>query len=189
MGKYGKACKKAWRCKGKHEKALLERVTDVWVDGSGGASKAVREALVNAFIHRCLEHIKRNIKSERKKNNPDAKKRRLDKAKSAILDAIIDRVMTSADFPSNAEFEACWKDAFARLEDPNDWGSPLFLKYLSKYSLDENHCAPQNSWRIESILAVVFQEVQLVGDKAKAFGVAMASRLMGWMIYVKTMTC
>ena len=53
------------------------RVSDIWVDGSGGCAKAIRDLSPLADVHRCLEHIKRNIDQESGKKAPGKRTRRL----------------------------------------------------------------------------------------------------------------
>ena len=46
------------------ERPVKARVSDVWLDGSGGSARAVQETLPNCFVHRCLQHIKKNVRDE-----------------------------------------------------------------------------------------------------------------------------
>ena len=43
---------------------IRERITDVVVDGSGGFAVGCERELSSAFVHRCLQHVKSNVKKE-----------------------------------------------------------------------------------------------------------------------------
>ena len=49
------------------------RVSDIWVDGHLGALTALEELLPTASIHRCLEHVKKNIRDEAGRKCPRKK--------------------------------------------------------------------------------------------------------------------
>ena len=40
------------------------RVSDIWVDGHLGALAALEELLPTASVHRCMEHVEKNITDE-----------------------------------------------------------------------------------------------------------------------------
>ena len=79
------------------------RVSEIYVDGSQAFSNAIGSLLPLVDLHRCLEHVKRNMKQEGSRKAPGKATRRLsDPAMRRYIDT---RVMFLADLPESMEFD------------------------------------------------------------------------------------
>ncbi len=92
------------------ERPIRERITDVVVDGSDRFAVGCERELSSAFVHRCLQHVKSNVKKEATTviNTDTGEKRMKDRA---LLPGWLDRIMVSSKFSSPLEFHTLWHDA------------------------------------------------------------------------------
>jgi len=109
---------------------LRSRLKDACVDGSGGFANALQEELPRTWIHRCLEHVKKNIKDEAPKMVDRATGKRRMTDRKELLPHLIDHVNVSSKFGVPQEFSVCWEAVIARLKDPDDWNEPDEAAYL-----------------------------------------------------------
>ena len=86
-------------------------VTNVVMDGAGGAINAASACFPDATLHRDLEHIKKDVKriGSRKKVDPE------------LTMEITEIIQFSAKVAHPLQFHVIWEDALRRLRDPEDW--------------------------------------------------------------------
>ena len=89
--------------------SLKDRIKDARVDGSGAFAEAVHEELPEAWVHRCLEHVKKNIKEEAATmvDKSSGKSRMSDRKE--LLPHLIDRLECSSKFCVPGDFSVCWQ--------------------------------------------------------------------------------
>ena len=111
-------------------------VTDAFLDCScfSGAAAECGEAM---YLHRCLQHVKKNIKAEAARKDPATGQRRLDNTE--LANVIVTWIEFSAWLPDWDEFDAFWREAFKRMENSassTDWNEPAMAKYLKEHIFD-----------------------------------------------------
>ena len=106
---------------------LLDRVSDMWMNGTGGGINAAEEEAL-AEVHRCLEHIKSNLKKESAKKDSGTGRRRL--RDPELLQEILDQVMFAATLPSDGESNLVVDNLLKRMESPTDWDEPAMASYM-----------------------------------------------------------
>ncbi len=89
--------------------------TDAFLDMAchQGAAAEFERSKHQLFLHRCLQHVKTNIKTESQRRDQATGKPRL--RNSELSDVIISWVETSAWFPSDCEFSCFWESILARM--------------------------------------------------------------------------
>lgn len=90
-------------------------VTNIVMDGAGGAIAATRSCFPMAVEHRDLEHVKRDFKR-------NAAKRKCD---TELSNHILDILQFSAKIAHPLHFHIIWEDTLRRLHDPEDWNQDL----------------------------------------------------------------
>ncbi len=85
------------------ERPIRERITDVVIDGSGGFAVGCERELSSAFVHRCLQHVKSNVKKESTTviNINPSEKRMKDRE---LLRGWLNRIIISSKFSSPLAF-------------------------------------------------------------------------------------
>ena len=97
----------------------------------------MREVGDTVYLHRCLQHVKTNVKAEAKKRDDVTGLRRLKDPE--LISPIIDWIETSAWFPSDLEFDTFWRSVFGRMESaesPTDFAEPAMAAYLKDHIFD-----------------------------------------------------
>ena len=91
------------------------------------------------YLHRCLQHVKGNLKSAAKAKDEETKCRRLHD--DDLLRRLVDFCEFAAFLPSNQEFDACMRSVVHRLESkgsPGAWDEKAMATYMRTYLLDES---------------------------------------------------
>ena len=86
--------------------------------------------------YRCLQHVKKNVKSESKKKNRETGVTRLRPVNRELLGPIIDWIEFSAPLPVGPEFTAFWESILDRMKNARcetDWNEPEMAEYLLKF--------------------------------------------------------
>ena len=96
--------------------------TDAFLDMAchQGAAAECERSKHQLFLHRCLQHVKTNIKTESQRRDQATGKPRL--RNSELSDVIISWVETSAWFPSDCEFSCFWEGILARMSSSAEAG-------------------------------------------------------------------
>ncbi|CAE7224230.1 unnamed protein product [Symbiodinium sp. CCMP2456] len=105
-------------------------VTNVVMDGAGGAINAASACFPDATLHRDLEHIKKDVKriGGRKKVDPE------------LTMEITEIIQFSAKVAHPLQFHVIWEDTLRRLRDPEDWNqdsAEKFADYLERWVLQK----------------------------------------------------
>ena len=110
---------------------------DLYIDGSGGGEAAFHAILAphGCRLHRCLRHIKKNVKESRTGCNAHVKK------------MVIDAIEFSAKLPTKMQFDALWESLLHRLADPNDLNEKNMADYLSETVLKKKDGQFRCTWQ------------------------------------------
>ena len=99
----------------------------------------VRDKGLDLFVHRCLQHVKSNIRDESGKRDVATGRTRLQNKE--LLGPIIDWVEFSAFLPSDIEFHSFWTSVLTRMssnQEETDFGELEMSLYLRKHILDSS---------------------------------------------------
>ena len=100
------------------------------------------------YLHRCLQHVKKNVKAAAKERTGD--KKGLSRLRNlGLLDSIIEWVEFSAWLPSDHEFDAFWRSILDRMRNARcetDWDEPDMASYLETHILDCSADLIKASW-------------------------------------------
>ncbi|CAE7487165.1 unnamed protein product, partial [Symbiodinium sp. CCMP2592] len=102
-------------------------VTNVVMDGAGGAINATSACFPDATLHRDLEHIKKDVKRTGSKKKVDPE----------LTLEITEIIQFSAKIAHPLQFHVIWEDTLRRLRDPEDWNQEKFADYLEKWVLQK----------------------------------------------------
>ena len=107
------------------------------IDGSGGFANGCAAILPDAKVHRCLQHVKSNVKKDaNKRANTKSSKKRLND--SEFKCEIIDRMMFSSKLGFPHEFSCLSGNLISRMMDVDDWDEIEEAEYLHANVLQEN---------------------------------------------------
>ena len=117
------------------------KVTDGFFDCScmQAVMNFVRDKGLDLFVHRCLQHVKSNIRDESGKRDVATGRTRLQNKE--LLGPIIDWVEFSAFLPSDIEFHSFWTSVLTRMssnQEETDFGELEMSLYLRKHILDSS---------------------------------------------------
>ena len=88
-------------------------------------------------MHRCLQHVKKDIRDAAKTKDEVTGKRRL--RRDELLDPLLEWIQWSAFLPSDLEFHTFWSEIFQRMEAnvvDTDFSEPLMAAYLKANIFD-----------------------------------------------------
>lgn len=89
------------------------------------------------YIHRCLQHVKANVKEESSRRDHVSGKARLQNRE--LVGPLAEWLEFSAALPCDVEFDAFWQNIFRRMEGQalaTDFGEPRMAAYLQKHIFD-----------------------------------------------------
>ena len=89
------------------------------------------------YIHRCLQHVKANVKEESSRRDHVSGKARLQNRE--LVGPLVEWLEFSAALPCDVEFDAFWQNIFRRMEGQalaTDFGEPRMAAYLQKHIFD-----------------------------------------------------
>ena len=115
---------------------IAEQITDIYIDGHGGAENAVAQVLPNVRLHRCLQHIKKNIR-----DHAQLVRRR------DFVEWLVDAAEFTAKLPRLLDFEGVWRDILLRMEDEQCWNERDMARYLRAEILKEEAGVFRCLWR------------------------------------------
>ena len=115
-------------------------MTDAFLDCSclHAVRKACAEAPRKMYLHRCLQHVKKNVREESARKNSETGTPRL--VNKELLSVLVDSLMFSATLPADIQFHAYWDSILSRMEGtskPTDFKEPEMAQYLRKHILDD----------------------------------------------------
>lgn len=99
------------------------------------------------FLHRCLQHVKSDVKKEASKKDPASGQHRL--KRSELLTDLISWIEFSAWLPSDLEFHTFWSHLLTRMkncEEPTDFNEPAMAKYLAECIFDGSGPLLRSAW-------------------------------------------
>ena len=115
--------------------ALGTHFTDAYLDLAcfHGAARECARRTEKLFLHRCLEHVKRNVRFESGRRCSATGKPRL--RNTELADVVVQWLEFTAWLPSTAEFTAFWASVLARMKSnaqPTDFGAPWLASCLAR---------------------------------------------------------
>ena len=99
--------------------------------------KYARQCGRKFYIHRCLQHVKANVKQEAGRRDEVSGKARLQNRE--LISPIVEWVEFSSGLPCDLEFDAFWQNILRRMsgqELTSDFGEPRMAAYMQKHILD-----------------------------------------------------
>lgn len=97
----------------------------------------LKEHKASVFPHRCLQHVKRNIRDESSTRDIVSGRPRLQNRE--LVNVLLDWVQFSAFLPSDLEFGTFWSSIISRMdkkEKDTDFNEPEMSAYLKRHILD-----------------------------------------------------
>ncbi|CAE7597065.1 unnamed protein product, partial [Symbiodinium microadriaticum] len=112
--------------------------TDCFLDCScyQGVAALCEEQDLGLKLHRCLQHVKTNVKTEASRKDSTTGAPRL--GRKELLPNIIDWIEFSASLPPGAEFSAFWTSILDRMKSSaseTDFAEPAMARYLEEHIL------------------------------------------------------
>ena len=111
------------------------------------AEKYARQCGRKFYIHRCLQHVKSNVKEESAKRDQVTGKVRLQNQE--LISPIVDWIEFAAGLPCDLEFDTFWQNILQRMasqELATDFGEPRMASYLRKHILDASGPLLRATW-------------------------------------------
>ena len=99
------------------------------------ASQAIKDRPI--YVHRCLQHVKSDVRVEAKRKDEVTGRTRLQNAE--LLPEIEGLIEFAAFLPKDVEQSAFFRSILTRMQSSTaktDWNEPEFAKYLGKHILD-----------------------------------------------------
>ena len=119
--------------------------TDAFLDCRclSGIAAELQRASEKMYLHRCLQHVKANVRLEAGRRDPITGKARL--ANTELVDVIIGWIEFSASLPSDSEFSCFWQSILQRMSK-----KCLVIKVLMKCILLRiDHCCQPLRWPVD----------------------------------------
>ena len=111
------------------------------------AEKYAQQCRRRFYMHRCLQHVKSNVKEEAAKRDQVSGKARLQNRE--LISPIVDWIEFSAGLPCDLEFDTFWQNILQRMasqELSTDFGEPRMAAYLRKHILDGSQRLLKATW-------------------------------------------
>ena len=144
-----------------HAKKWNMKLTDGFLDCKclNAVLKWCRQTDQKLFLHRCLQHVKKNIRDESGKRDSVTGQPRL--RNSELLSVILDFVQFSATLPCDIQFHTFWSSILTRMasaQATTDFKEPAMAAYLREHILDGKgmlHCNSNFPWGFPNALLSV----------------------------------